>query len=464
METWKLLGILYLQTGLCLVSSVRVIQEVGKKAVLPCGTDLSGTIVWKNDKGISVQSRVGGSTPYMQRKDHPQMKVLIDGSLEISDVELSHSGSYKCEKDKALVQEVELFILQVTAKPSSTLIVSEDLELHFQAAPQKSIRKVSWWKDGVKKTSEPVLEIKDVQTGDQGTYECQVEMDNGEKRVYSRIIDVKGFSTTPSVVYTEGKRFIDLPWSFNFKVRQTPLLNEVEAVSGGLYYSSQLIRNLTVDKGVACWSKTSTCESIKNQDATNLNIIVSSRQIGDHQMDIVLKIQDRQKKLQRKLCVANLTVSASQNQIFLESNVTLQCRTNCIEKTEKLCWDHQTIGQKICGLPGQAMFRKDVKAIQQTLGNWTCSVFTETSIIRDSTNFTLKLTLGFWDLSNPLLWVSVVVGVFVLLFVAVLITVLTARCRRVRRARYRTWLLENLNQHRMCECNGFAPKRLRENI
>ncbi|KAM5141145.1 T-cell surface glycoprotein CD4 [Mantella aurantiaca] len=339
------------------------------------------------------------------------------------------------------------------------LLTSESLELTIETPPNLSFT-VSWWKDKKKIADGLVLKKSNMQIEDGGTYTYQVEMDNKLEKVFETKIHVSGFYLTPSTVYTSGRDPVTIPWSFNFNVRLSSLEGDVRVVNGNITYLSQRIKSLMVENGAACWQKDS---NTKPQDPKDLSYYLNNPKSGSYQMEVVLQLQNRQKHLSREVCVANLTVSTTKSFISMESNVTLQCDINCLDKDGRLCWYYNVIGREVCGLPGQKTFTKNITAVPETLGNWTCSVVIGQNTMVTA-NLTLKVTPGFLHLSNPLLWVTVVMGVLVLLITVVIVTVMTARCRRMRRARHRAWLLENLHQHRVCECNGFAPKRLRENI
>ncbi|XP_018422861.1 PREDICTED: T-cell surface glycoprotein CD4-like [Nanorana parkeri] len=464
MKNLRGLGVclLCLQTYLFVASDE--IYEAGKDAKLPC--DLQGDVEWRKDNQLLVRRpkiRNGFVSP-MKGKDDSRFKLSEDSTnnLDIIKVDVSDSGAYTCVKDKD-TRTVQLIVLKVVAYPSKTLLASEDLTLTIEAPPRMSLT-VSWLKDQKKISSEPVLKKNNVQIEDSGTYACQVRMDDGSGKTFATdiAIRVSGFYRSPHIVYVSGKRPVTIPWYFNFEVRRTPLEKDVRVVSGNITHSLQMIKKLTAESGAACWD-TPCSTKVQESSYRDLSYHLKNPKSGFYQMEVVLQLETRQKHLSREVCVGNLTVSASESVPSMESNVSLRCDINCLDTDKRLCWYFNVIGREVCGPPGQKSFTKNITAVPETLGNWTCSVM-DGKNAAVSTILILKVTPGFFHPSNPLLWVIVAAGVLVLLFTVVIITVVTARRRRMRRARYRAWLLENLHQHRVCECNGFAPKRLRENI
>lgn len=455
--------LLYLQTYLYLVSGESFIYQAGEPATLPCGVSPPGDIEWKKDGERLLKTGKSKSFGIAMKDKAEQQRFSVSentNNLTISKLFFSDSGKYTCQRN-AESQTVQLLVLQVEAVPSMTLLASENLILTLKYPPGTS-PKVSWWKSGEKIADGPNLKKDNVQIEDRGAYKVQVDMGNGLKKDFDLRIEVSGFYHSPSTVYISGKRPVLLPWIFNFNVRKTPLEKEVRVLGANISFSSQRIREMPDRGGAGCWGPD--CDTKLAEDKyKDLSYTLTNPKSGTYQMDIVLQLESRQIRLTREVCVSNMTVSSSPTFFSIESNVTLQCTVTCLEPDAKLCWYYNVIGQSVCGQPGQRTFTKNITAVPETLGNWTCNVLIGENI-QTSANLTLKVTLSLFHPSGALFWVTVVVGFVVLLLLVVIITVMAARCRRVRRARYRAWLLENLHQQRVCECNGFAPKRLRENV
>ncbi|KAM4034299.1 T-cell surface glycoprotein CD4 isoform 1-T3 [Anomaloglossus baeobatrachus] len=456
------LYLLVFQTGLSLASNEKILAEVGKKISLPCG-DSNGVkqeIQWNKDGSLfvkynkhnmkTVSKTVPGSDRFSMQPD-------ITHNLETTAVQLIDAGTFTCRKAGLDVKTVELIVFEVSAEPSDILLMSENLKLSIRSSPVMNAG-VSWLKDDKKMTDGPNLELKNITIEQSGDYNCCIKMNDGAKTCFSKAISVKGFKPSAAVVYMSGKKPITLPLFFNFKVRDSPLEDDARAVEGNIKYLSSTIQTLTVTSG-ACWPQK--CQP--KSDPEDLSPSIRSPQSGLYQMEIVLQIGKREKKLQREVCVANLTASTSHNNIVIESNITLLCSINCIDKGGRLCWRHENSSYELCGPPGKEKLAKEITIAPETSGNWTCGVFIGEKRLA-SINLTLELPQGF--LSSPLFWVTVVLGVIVFLLCVTILTIMIARHRRVRRARYRAWILENLHHDRRCECNykGFAPQRLRQNI
>ncbi|XP_075071229.1 obscurin-like protein 1 isoform X2 [Mixophyes fleayi] len=444
--------LLYFQTCLSVTQSEKIIAKVGGSINLPCNEETRGDIQWKKNG-----QRVG------KTKDHYKNTNSNRFHLELNNIQLSDSGTFDCVKgnqNQNPIRTVTLIVVQASAFPSSTLIVSENLKLVVSSSPEIALQ-VSWWKDGKNIGPGTHLEKNNVQIEDSGTYKCQVKLE-GRTEDFSIEIKVKGFEPSETIVYISRKKTITIPIFFNFKVRDTPLFSDVSTEEGNLTYSSRIIKKLTVMAGAACWPEKCNTK-VPPGESNDLSANVSKPPIGYYRMEIVLKVDGRKKMLWRDVCVANLTVSASPSYISMESNVTLRCNVTCIDAGGKLCWYHPKLGPEFCGQAGQNSLAKVVTALPETVGNWTCSVVVGTQR-KASENHLLEVVPDFLDLSNYLFWVTVGAGVLVLLLIVVIITIMIARRRRVRRARFRAWLIENLHEQRRCECNGFAPKRLKENI
>ncbi|XP_075113731.1 uncharacterized protein LOC142182858 [Leptodactylus fuscus] len=465
------LCLLFCQAGLALVPSEKIFGEVGKKISLPCRDSRKEelqNIQWNKDGEMFVKYNKMGKS---HGKAEDPSSITSAGkrfnvqhrtscNLETNEVKLIDSGIFTCLIQGVLEKTVELIVFEVLAEPSDTLIMTENLTLSVKS----SIRTfdVSWLKDGVKIRDGPSLEMTNVMIEQSGIYTCHIRMKDGAETRLSKTISVKGFKPTPTIVYMSGKQPITLPFIFNFKVRESPLLDGIRAVEGDIKYISSTNKTeetLKVTSGAACWP--SKCEP--KADPEDLSYRVLRPKSGRYHLEIVLQIANRDRRLQRDVCVTSLTVSTSDDHIVSESNVTLLCNVNCIGKDSRLCWHHVNKSYEICGLPGKEKLAKNITIVPETSGNWTCGVFTGDKRLA-SINLTLEMPLGF--LSSPLFWVTVVVGVIVFLLIVTILTIMIARHRRVRRARYRAWLIENLHHHRRCECDykGFSPQRLRHNV
>ncbi|XP_063818534.1 uncharacterized protein LOC135056823 [Pseudophryne corroboree] len=458
--------LLCFQTRLSLASIEKIVAATGNDILLPCNVETQGDIQWlKNDvlllKYINSIRRLGAS---IQDRDRFKVPSHHTNDLKVTKVKLSDSGTFTCKKGKDTVRTVELFVVQVSANPSAELISSEDLELSIQSSPEIiSGLQVTWMKDGKNISTDSKLVVKNVQREDSGSFECRIKIDTGNEVKSTTMITVKGLLPSPAIVYTAGKHPITIPWLFNFKVQQKPLSpHNVCAAGGNITFQSKVIKKLTVTQEAACWHQKCDQKTPPEQ-LHNLSVCLPNPSSGHYEMAITLKAGAREKTLMTRVCVANLTVSVSPSDVRMDSTATLLCNVTCIDPDGKLCWSHTNTGHEICGQVGTSTLAKEVTAMPETVGNWTCSVLVGAES-KASANLILEVQAAFLDASSSLFWVTVGVGVLVLLLFVVTITVMTARCRRMRRARYRAWLLQNVHQQRRCQCKGFAPKLLSENI
>ncbi|XP_066454970.1 T-cell surface glycoprotein CD4 [Eleutherodactylus coqui] len=458
------LYLVFLQIGLTLASNKKVTAEVGKKISLPC-EDSTQDIKWnKNGKLFAKFSPSGGLqyTNAQAAADRERYKIpsRITNNLEITNVQLTDAGSFACVKAENIVKTLELIVFDFSAEPSDILLMSENLRLSITSSPVLNLD-VSWLRDSLKIGVGPKLEVKNITVEQSGNYMCQIKTKDGVEARFSKTISVKGLTPSPTTVFMSGKRAITLPFRFNFKVRNS-LQDGVKVIEGNvmrLSSTNESLHTLKLDSEAACWSQT--CHLKTNPEDLSVNI--TNPKSGLYQMKIVLETGTRQKKLHRDICVANLTVSTSHNNSVAESTVGLLCGTNCIEKDWRLCWRHENISNNICGPLGNGKLHKEITVLQETSGTWTCGVLSGERTVASAK---MKLEMPQAFLSSPLFWVTVGVGVIVFLIIVAILTIMIARHRRVRRARYRAWLIENLHQHRTCECDykGFAAQRLRHNI
>ncbi|XP_069834962.1 T-cell surface glycoprotein CD4-like [Dendropsophus ebraccatus] len=462
------LYLLCFQTGLALASNPKVIGEVGKKVSLPCGYS-SGIqnqdIQWNKDGSMFVKyTKVGKTGRRSAGSDRFTIPSRTTNNLETTNVQLEDAGTFSCVKPDKTETTVVLVVFEVSAEPSNILIMSENLKLSVKSSLTMGFV-VSWWKDDKKIGDGPNLEVKNITVDQSGDYTCLIRMNDGSETRFLRAISVKGFSWSPSIVYTSGKQPIILPFLFNFKVRDSPLLGEVLAVRGHIKYISnpvKILEKLTSNSGATSWSPKSEPPNFNpKSNPENLSFYIRNPKSGLYQLEIVLEIGKREMTLHKDVCVANLTVSKSHSSITSGYNVTLLCSVDCIEKEGRLCWRHVNKSYDICGPPGKEKLSKEITILPETSGNWTCGVF-----VGERRLASVNLTLEILDLTTTLFWVTVAAGVIVFFLIVTILTIMIARHRRVRRARYRAWLLENLHQHRTCECDykGFAPQRLRQNV
>ncbi|KAM3912782.1 T-cell surface glycoprotein CD4 [Leptodactylus fuscus] len=377
------------------------------------------------------------------------------------DIKLEDSGNFTCQYGKSS-RTVQLFVFQVLTFPSASLLVSEDLVLELKTSPSSIPGlQVSWEKDGITKLEDLKLEENNMQLNSGGTYICRIKMGGGNSLDITRQIQVFGFHDIPSTVYTTGNNPVTIPWVFNFNIRSKPLVSGVHVVEGSIRYSSQILNQLSDMEGAPGWPTNSNSKN-GPEEVNNLSVQLLNPKSGKYQMEILLKMGDQKKNLTREVCVASLTVSDSQSGISPDTRVPLECRVNCLDINRNLCWHQQKTSHEICGQQGQRSLHIEVTAGNETEVTWTCSVTNGKERIV-SADVTLEVK-SFMDLSNSLFWVMIGVGIFIVILIVLIITLLIARSRRLRRARYRAWLLENLHQQRRCECKGFSPQRLRENF
>lgn len=108
------------------------------------------------------------------------------------------------------------------------------------------------------------------------------------------------YSASSGIVYIQNPKSVILPWEFNFRVKS----NEVKVVEGKVTYPSKVIQPLSTTGASVCWLES--CSS-QTGHVNNLDLHLSNPEIGDYEMEIVLEMDDRRKKLLRKVCVASLT-------------------------------------------------------------------------------------------------------------------------------------------------------------
>ncbi|XP_040293298.1 uncharacterized protein LOC121004931 [Bufo bufo] len=458
------LTIFYVQICLSLASNDKVITEVGKKVCLPCGKETNGDIEWFRNERVLMKYTKGNKYygPKVEDKNRYSVPSHATNDLTVTDVRTEDSDTYTCRHGTSVFRTVKLFVVQVSIRPSTSLLPSEDLvlELTPSSSSVPGLR-VSWEKDGSVKSEDPELKVYNVQLNSSGDYVCRLKMDGGSGLDITRHIKIFGFHDSPSIVYTSGTNPVTVPWIFNFDIRSKPLSSDVHVVEGSISYSSQILNQLHMTEGAAGWAAKSHSKDASAKP-NDLSVYLLNPKSGDYQMEIVLKIGNRMKNLTRKVCVASLTVSDSRSDIILDAQTPLQCRVNCIDINAKLCWNQWNTSHGICGQQGQSSL-DIVTAVNESEAIWTCSVIKGKERLISAT-VTLAVESDFLVLSNSMLWVAVGVGIVILLLIVVIITLVIARNRRVRRARHRAWLLQNLHQQRKCECKGFAPQRLREKI
>ncbi|XP_073409061.1 T-cell surface glycoprotein CD4 [Dendrobates tinctorius] len=456
--------VLYLQT--CLSSALRekILAEVGNKVSLPCSKPTGGDIEWfKEQKILGCRNNkrfFGQGAKDKQRYNIPCHEA---NHLEVTELRTTDSGTYTCKYLNNVIKTVELFIFQVSVFPSTNLLLSENLELDLTPSSVPGL-KVSWEKNGIVMSNDPKLEENNVQSN--AVYVCRITMDGGNELSITTRITVFGFQDFPSIVYASDKSPVTLPWIFTFNIRKNPMSSDAHVEEGSISYLSQILSRLSVTDGAASWPRKSD-EKEASEKPNDLSVHLAKPNSGKYQMEILLKIGERRKKLSREVCVAGLTVSKSESDVSMDAKVLLCCTINCIDRNKKLCWHQVKTERETCGQDGQSSLTEELTAGDDTKTTWTCSV-TDGKNWLISANVTggsdLTVQSAFLDLSNPLFWVTVGAGVFILICIVVIITLVIARNRRMRRARHRAWLLENLHQKRRCECKGFAPQRLRDNI
>ncbi|XP_077323237.1 T-cell surface glycoprotein CD4-like [Lithobates pipiens] len=453
-----LVFLLYFHKCVPLDSSKNVITAENKKVNLPCGVASGGNIDWL--RGGSLLIRYKGSTKYGSHaiKDASRFNVQSHATsdLEVSEVQRSDSGIYTCQKDKAtILHTVQLIVFAVSATPSKSLLSSEDLKLELSPEKVPGLQ-VHWTKDEKHLDRGTSLEMKEVDLQSAGQYWCHIKTDGNEELNISTTIRVLGsYSASSGIVYIQNSKPVILRWQFNFRVKS----NEVKVVEGKVTYPSKVIQPLSINGSSVCWLEG--CGG----NAYSLDLHLPNPEIGDYQMEIVLEMEGRRKKLQREVCVANLTVSSSKDHLSMESTVTLLCQANCLDENGKLCWQNTNINREKCGPPGALNVTEEVTVIPETLGNWACRI-----VVKEKTLVSADLTLGiqveaeFWNLSGYPFWVTIGVGVLILLLIVIIIVIVAARARRMRRARKRAWLIQNIHQQKRCVCGGFPIQRLKENV
>ncbi|XP_066454971.1 T-cell surface glycoprotein CD4-like [Eleutherodactylus coqui] len=458
------LTFLYVKTCVSLPSSDKVLAEVGKDVSLPCGKDTNGDIIWLKDKIPVIKYIKERKTYGSNAKDQTRYSVPSHrtNDLSLKDVKMIDSGTYICQYQQTNIRTVELFVFQVSVSPSTSLLLSEDLVMELTSSPSPVPGLVSWEKDGTEQSTDPKLEENNVQLNSKGLYVCRIKIDGGNKLDISRQITVFGFHDPPPIVYTSGKSPVILPWIFNFKIRDKLLLPEVHVEKGFITYQSNVLNQLNVMEGAASWPATSNSRDA-TQISNDLSIHLLNPEGGLYRVEILLRIGDRKKNLIREVYLASLTVPVSNSDISPNTKVPLECKVDRIDIKWTLCWHQWQTSHEKCGKPGNQIWNTEVTAGNETVVTWTCSVTSGKERLA-SANVTLAVKPDLLDPSSSLFWVMVGVGIFILLLTVVFITLVIAWKRRVRRARHRAWLLENLHQQRRCECKGFSPQRLKENI
>ncbi|XP_073451482.1 uncharacterized protein [Aquarana catesbeiana] len=438
-----------------------ILTEEKKKVNLPCGVESKGNIEWQRGGSLLIRYRTYQKFTNNALKDSNRFNVQNHSTsdLEVSEVQRSDSGIYTCQRERSTVlHTVQLLVFTVSATPSKNLFSSEKLKLEL--SPENVPGLQVYWTKGDKNLDRGTsVEIKEVDLQSGGQYWCRIKMEGNEDLNISTTITVLGFySASSGIVYIQNPKSVILPWEFNFRVKS----NEVKVVEGKVTYPSKIIQPLSTTGASVCWLES--CSS-QTGHVNNLDLHLSNPEIGDYEMEIVLEMDGRRKKLQRKVCVASLTVSSSEADLSMGSTVTLLCETNCLDENGKLCWQNTNIKREKCGPPGKLNVTEDVTIIPETLGNWTCLIVVEEKTIV-SANLTLAVQVEaeFRNLSGYLFWVTIGVGVLILLLIVIIIVIVVARSRRMRRARKRAWLIQNIHQQKRCVCGGFPIQRLKENI
>ncbi|XP_075208328.1 T-cell surface glycoprotein CD4-like isoform X1 [Anomaloglossus baeobatrachus] len=447
----------------CLSSALgdKILAEIGNTVSLPCNKPSEGDVEWLKGGKTVIKYRGSRKTFGSAAKDAKSYSILSDktNDLTVMDVNLKDSGTYTCKIQNTEIRTVELFVFEVSVFPSDNLLPSEDLVLDLTPSSIPGLQ-VSWEKNGIVMSNSPKLEENNVQLN--GDYVCRLTMDGGNKLNITTRIRVSGFQDFPSIVYASNKSPVTILWIFTFEIRKGPMSSDTHVEEGSISYSSQILNQLSVTEGAASWPEKKEAKEA-SEKPNDLSVQLLNPKHGRYQLEILLKIGDRRKKLTREVCVAGLTVSDSESDVPVDTNVPLHCNINCIESNQKLCWHQTNTNRETCGQEGKGSLIEEVTVGDEAENTWICSVNDGKKRII-SANVTLTLQTDFLDLSNSLFWVTVGVGIFILILIVVIITLIIARNRRMRRARHRAWLLENLHQKRRCECKGFAPQRLRDNV
>ncbi|XP_056385866.1 T-cell surface glycoprotein CD4 [Hyla sarda] len=454
--------VLYFHTRLSLASSAKVLAEAGKRVTLRCDTETKGAIEWRMDKEFLIKYIRSQKYSGTKAKDKSRYSVPshMTNNLIVMNLRIADSGTYTCQNGNSIFRTVELFVFQVSIHPSANILSSEDLVLKLTSlSSQIPGLQVSWEKDGTVKSGGPILEENNMRLNSGGTYVCRIKMDGGNSLDITSNIKVLGFYDNPPIVYTSGKNPVTIPWTFNFPIRKKITYSDIHVEDGSISYSSQIIGKLSVAEGSVSWPATSDSKDASETSSDHLSIQLLNPKSGKYQMHIGLKIGDRRKNLTREVCVASLTVPDSKNDFSPDTIVPLQCRVTCMDSYRKLCWHQLKTGREMCGQEGELSFTTEVTTGNETAATWNCSV-TDGKERLVSAMVTLEVK-SFLDLSSTMFWVLLGVGIFIFLVIVVIITIVIARNRRLRRERYRAWLLENIHQKRRCECTGFAPKRLK---
>ncbi|XP_053548817.1 uncharacterized protein LOC128640345 [Bombina bombina] len=230
---------------------------------------------------------------------------------------------------------------------------------------------------------------------------------------------------------------------------------------GNVSYSSgntepfRTLLELRVSDTGTCWPEN--CAE-KPSKGTEKDLGFTVTKPGHYLMVVWLKLGEKIKPFQRKVCLPRLIVSASPSVLItLDINTTIHCQTSCRITNGVLQWKHD---REIRAERQEDSLPLDVTPHLVNMGIWTCilSIDKQTKM---SENITLEIkplvTLG----SGMPFWLIVGASIFLLVVVVLSICLLRSHCRRKRLARRRVWLLQSLRQHRTCKCKRFSPE-LRE--
>ncbi|KAM4636368.1 T-cell surface glycoprotein CD4-like isoform 1-T2 [Discoglossus pictus] len=435
----------------------QIIGEHGKSVILPCNLATGGDFTWNKDKVLVLnsrnQKRFYGTT---YSSELCQIRSQQGGiSLELKKIRFSDAGLFKCFTAVGS-ESVQLNVLKVTTS-AEILFPSDSLTLNIESSP-KDIPGLKVWVEKPSGSKEEVkvgnpLNVAKVNVGHSGTYKYHVTL-NSNEATFTKDILVAGFYSTPNVLYLSGGSPVYISWKFNFDVLRPWLTTGIQVIKGQVSYSaeganSSLLSTLQHTGGAVCWPES--CVD-KPSQLDNLGITIKKPKSGWYRMELEVKLAERGWRFQRDVCLGNLTVNAlPSHRILLDtSNINLHCAVNCDNPNGTLQWKH---GDKEVGPGGRGSLVLKISAEKNNLGVWTCSLTVGEKIVITA-NLTLEESIAFGVGSSLFLWVTVGGGVILLLICMLTIVLLTAQCRRKRRARLRAWLIQSLHENKTCECGS----------
>ncbi|KAA0703151.1 hypothetical protein E1301_Tti010741 [Triplophysa tibetana] len=289
-----------------------------------------------------------------QGKEHPRVSFLEDFSLQISPIEESDFGDFRCEQHLLINAYTYRYKLRrVTVSKVQAVIVGETLTLKskLEKSSLGYSLTVKWIPPkNPNCTLDPRITNRDISVSNvpmcaSGVWKCIVQYDGREVTALTTVYVIDLAPAPSKPIYTAVKNTVNIPCSLSSDIPWT-LLNE-SGLQGGswsftpqgnenqqpllsLIVGSQAKWNVTKDAQIAVRERTLT-----DKDLSILQLPVSEKMRGEYTCTLVFK----KKTFSRKVKVEVLQVSSSANSSLKEGQmVNLSCSLGPHTITPEVNW------------------------------------------------------------------------------------------------------------------------------